>query len=152
MDIPHFASEAEATAAGYLIRLPRNVPDYRGWMIGTDYCRGRMRLFGRERSGRWDYPDNPAAPFRVGMCGTIKTTRMASPSGKAPIFRWIKLPWALQPREDLIRVDGMRDRVGGDASLCKFAHLSEWERVRNEIMRRVDVKLDGRADVDLIER
>lgn len=151
MGVPHFATCDEASAAGYLIRLPP-LQDYRGWIIGTDYASHRIRLWARERSGQWDYTDNPPSPIRVSMTGRINLNRGCSPSGKAPIFRWIRLPRTLQPREDLITVDDHRTGAGFFEPLVRYAHRSEWERAAAELRRRIDIKIDGCADIDLIER
>lgn len=149
MTIPEFANEAEAAEAGYLVRLPRT-EEYRGWLILTDYKSHRIRICGRQRSGAWAVPETPQPLIRVGMAGTVRMNR-TMPSGRYMKFRWAWLPHGGQPREDLISIADRTSRVGHPMPLGRYAHRSEWERARAELCRLVDVRVDGRANLDLIE-
>lgn len=146
---PEFATEAEAAAAGYLIRLP-HTEEYRGWLILTDYKNHRIRVFGREISGTWAEDDTPKPVLAVGMTGRVRMSR-TMPSGRYMKFRWVWLPCGSQPREHVIRIVGRRNRIGVLLELVNYAHQTEWDRAAAELRRLIDIRVDGRENIDLIE-
>lgn len=153
MTVEVFQNVADAAEAGYLLRLPPT-EEYRRWLIITDYVGGRVRMVGREISGRRVMPDTPPpSGIRVSIAGRMKRVRGGGTfrDGSIMQFRFVTLPRGAQPEESIIRIVGRVSRVGTPDELCRYATRAEWLRARDELRRLIDIRIDGRANIDLIE-
>jgi hypothetical protein len=141
--IPEFANSAEAAAAGYLIKLPATY-EHRGWLIITDYSRHKIRVFARERQGKIVIePVTNMIPAR-------RWGGRAS-GGKRVAFRWVRLPASDQPAETLICIADAKSKSGVATPLQWYATRAEWFRATAALHRLVDIRIDGRENIDLVE-
>lgn len=134
--IQEYQTYAEAEAAGWIIRPPATI-EYRGWYVISDQTRRGWRVHGREVTGKL-------------VKTTMKwpTLKPALGNGLRMGFRTVRLHHGDQPQPtNAIRCAECRNNLGQICTMPQAIHVEDWEHARDQVMRLVDLRIDGKSNI-----